>query len=90
MPLNSLSNTVLCRYTFLLEIKHQSLLPTTAGVRTVDLGLHTPVNDVAVFLHIFLHPMLYSVPLFLNVAVLHYNVFTKAVYNQTSNWLLFG
>jgi hypothetical protein len=27
---------------------------------------------------------------FLNVTVLHYNIFTKAVHNQTSNWLLVG
>jgi hypothetical protein len=36
------------------------------------------------------HPMPYPIPLFLKVTVLHYNVFTKALYNQTSNWLLVG
>jgi hypothetical protein len=43
----------------------------------------------AIFLFL-LHPMPYSIPSFLNVTALHYNVFTKAVYNQTSNWLLVG
>jgi hypothetical protein len=38
----------------------------------------------------FVQLMPHSIPLFLNVAVLHYNVFTKAVNNQTSNWLLVG
>jgi hypothetical protein len=32
----------------------------------------------------FLRPMPYSIHLFLNVTVLHYNVFTKPVYNQMS------
>jgi hypothetical protein len=36
----------------------------------------------------FLHPVLYSISLFLNVTVLHYNVFTKAVCSQIRNWLL--
>jgi hypothetical protein len=33
-------------------------------------------------------PMPYSIPSFLNVTVLYYNVFTKAVYNQNSKCLL--
>jgi hypothetical protein len=37
-----------------------------------------------------LHPMPCSKPSFLNVTILHYNVFTKAVYNETSNWHLVG
>jgi hypothetical protein len=31
-----------------------------------------------------------SIPSFLNETGLHCNVFTKAVYNQSSNWLLVG
>jgi hypothetical protein len=40
--------------------------------------------------YLFLHPMPYSIPSFLNVTVLHCITFTKAVYNQTSYWLLVG
>jgi hypothetical protein len=40
--------------------------------------------------YFFLHPMPYIIHLFVNVTVLHHNVFTKAVYSQTSNWLLVG
>jgi hypothetical protein len=58
------------------------IMSTTAGVRTGDLLLFV--------LPVFFHPIHYSVPSFLNVTVLHYNVFTKAVHNKTSSWLLVG
>jgi hypothetical protein len=38
----------------------------------------------------FLHSIPYSILSFMNVTLLHYNVFTKAVHNQTSKWLLVG
>jgi hypothetical protein len=55
--------------------KHQSLLCTAAGIS---------------FFLFSLHHVPYSIPSFLNVTVLNCNVFTKAVYNQTSNWLFVG
>jgi hypothetical protein len=48
------------------------------------------VLQQVLFLSFFPHPMPYSIPSFLNVTVLHYNVFTKAVYSQTSDWLIVG
>jgi hypothetical protein len=41
-----------------------------------------------IYFFFFVHPMPYSIPSFLNVTLLHCNVFTKAVYNETSNWSL--
>jgi hypothetical protein len=38
----------------------------------------------------FLHHMHYSIPLFLNVTVSHYNGFTKALYIQIDKLLLVG
>jgi hypothetical protein len=38
----------------------------------------------------YLRPMAYFVPLFFNVTVCHYCVFTKAVDSDISNWLSVG
>jgi hypothetical protein len=40
------------------------------------------------FFSFFHHPMFYSIPLSLNVTDLHYSVYKKAVYSQTSKWLV--
>lgn len=61
--------------------KHQSLFHITAGVK-ISRITHATLHSS------FLHPTHYSIPQFLNVMIFHYNIFTKAVHNQTSNWLL--
>jgi hypothetical protein len=62
--------------------KHQPLFHTTVYVPFFFF--------LSFFLSVFfLYPLLYFIPLFLKVTILHY-VFTNAVYNQTSNWLLVG
>jgi hypothetical protein len=63
-----------------LTLKYRSLFHTTAGVLSY-------VSSTLSLSFFFLHPMPYSILQFMNVTVLHYNVFTKAVYNQISNWL---
>jgi hypothetical protein len=48
------------------------------------------VTFIPFFLCPFLHPMPYSIPSFLNVAVFYYNNFTKVYTNQqlASGWLM--
>jgi hypothetical protein len=46
------------------------------------------IRSFVSFFIFFLHFTPYSISSFLNVTVLRYNVFTKTVYNQTSNWIL--
>jgi hypothetical protein len=77
---------VLCnpaqRPLYTLTWKRQSLFSSEAGV------LSSSVSPfLSLFFSFFLHPMPCSIQSFLNMAILHYNVFTKSVYNQTSNWL---
>lgn len=93
MPSEFLCYVVLNNYytVFTVTQKHQFLFHIKAGVKTCDfLQSYMPTNAVIIFLYFFLHPMPYPIPSFLNMPVLHYKVFTKAIYNQTSNWLLSG
>jgi hypothetical protein len=54
---------------------------------TEDVSLYLVLSRSPFFVFFFSS---YSIPSFLNVIVLHYNVSSKSVYNQTSSWLLVG
>jgi hypothetical protein len=56
----------------------------------VNIILYYDRRSLFFFLSFFFHPMPYNTCMFLNVTVPHHNVFKKAVYSQTSNWLLVG
>jgi hypothetical protein len=55
-----------------------SLFRSTVGVRSGHLlVLYTTANSIFVFIYFLLHPMSYSIPSFLNVTVLHYNILQR-------------